>query len=255
MLTKLKIKFKTEDVDYNTASLFQGVIMQQIDSDYAELLHQNAIRPYSQSLYKDENKNIIWQINSLNEKSRIEIIDKLNNDNFKTIYLQHKDKKIEIIDKSIIETSYKEIFEKNYLSSDHSRFANFTFNSPTAFKSNGLYINFPTIQLIFHSLLSKYNACSDFTNLEDDGLIEEINNYIRINKYQLKSTVFHLEGRTIPSFKGAITLKSYGNEKLTRLMNMLIEFGTYSGIGIKSAIGMGAISINDYRRGDKNARN
>lgn len=255
MLTKLKIKFKADDVDYNTASLFQGVIMQQIDSDYAEELHKNTIHPYSQNIYKDENENIIWQINSLNEKSKIEIIDRLNNDNFKTLYLQHKDKEIEIIDKTIVKTSYKEIFEKNYLSSDYSRFANFIFNSPTAFKSNGVYVNFPTIQLIFRSLLSKYNACSDFTNLEDDRLIDEINDYIMINKYKLKSTLFHLEGRTIPSFKGSITLKSYGSEKLTRLINMLVEFGTYSGVGIKTAIGMGAISINNFRKGDKNAKN
>ena len=55
--------------------------------------------------------------------------------------------------------------------------------------------------------------------------------------------MFHLEGIKIPSFVGNITLKINGTRQFVNLINMLCEFGVYSGVGIKTAIGMGSIGV------------
>ena len=69
----------------------------------------------------------------------------------------------------------------------------------------------------------------------------------------MRSTRFHLEGVTIPSFIGEVTIKITGPQMMVNLANMLAAFGEYAGIGIKTSIGMGAVEINRERRGVKNA--
>lgn len=43
----------------------------------------------------------------------------------------------------------------------------------------------------------------------------------------------------------AIKLKCTGNKEFRSLMNMLIKFGEYSGVGIKNSMGMGAIRLRE----------
>ena len=50
MLSKLKIKLdvNSKDIGFNSGSLFQGFLMENIDGDYAKDLHNLKINPYSQ---------------------------------------------------------------------------------------------------------------------------------------------------------------------------------------------------------------
>ena len=62
---------------------------------------------------------------------------------------------------------------------------------------------------------------------------------------------FHLEGVKIASFMGSITIKIGGPQSLVNLVHLLMYFGEYSGVGIKTAIGMGKISVvENKKRGD-----
>ena len=63
----------------------------------------------------------------------------------------------------------------------------------------------------------------------------------QIVRYDLKSVSFSLEGVRIPAFVGKITIKINGTKTMADFANMLVEFGTYSGVGIKTALGMGCI--------------
>lgn len=243
MLTKLMIKFSEPDISYYSASVFQGVLMQNIDAEYAGKMHIGAVRPYSQNIHIDKDKNVIWTINTLNDEAEHEIINKLADDSFKEFTIESKNKRISVKDKTLYKKTYKELFEESYFTDDIGKYKRIAFYTPTAFKSNGIYINYPSVDLIFRSLIARYNMCSDFTSLEDNGLLNEFKSKVLINQYKLKTVPFPLEGRRINAFIGEASLKSYGNEKLTRLMNMLLDFAVYSGIGIKTAIGMGAVKI------------
>lgn len=47
---------------------------------------------------------------------------------------------------------------------------------------------------------------------------------------------------------GKITIKIRGTQTMTNFANMLFKFGNYSGVGIKTSIGMGAIYANQKQR-------
>lgn len=49
----------------------------------------------------------------------------------------------------------------------------------------------------------------------------------------------------IPAFIGEVIINVRGPQQLSNLANMLIEFGTYSGVGIKTGMGMGGISTDE----------
>ena len=82
----------------------------------------------------------------------------------------------------------------------------------------------------------------------DEETLEQLCENSRVMRYDLKSVPFHLEGIKIPAFIGKITIKLTGTQTLANFAHLLLQFGTYSGIGIKTAIGMGAVKILDEGR-------
>lgn len=82
----------------------------------------------------------------------------------------------------------------------------------------------------------------------DEETLEQLCENSRVIRYDLKSVPFHLEGIKIPAFIGKITIKLTGTQTLANFAHLLLQFGTYSGIGIKTAIGMGAVKILDEGR-------
>lgn len=242
MITKYRAVLKTSDnfeLDTNMSSLFHGVISEIVSRDFVEEIHQNSLRPYSQFLFKSKNEEWVWEINTLNICAKNEIIDRLKNET--SLYIKHKNVYIGLPKSEILETNYNEIFEKNYFEGNKPRIVNLSFLTPTAFKSNGEYINYPNTDLLINSVLNKYDYCSDITNLNDEKTIELLKDSLKIIGYNLRTKYFYLENVKIPAFVGNIKIKIKGNQNIVNLVNMLFEFAQYSGVGIKTALGMGAV--------------
>ena len=73
MLTKLEIKIeKNEEINLNTMSLFQGVLMERIDREYGNFLHISNLKPYTQSL-SIERDCIKWIITTLYDEAKEKI--------------------------------------------------------------------------------------------------------------------------------------------------------------------------------------
>ena len=94
--------------------------------------------------------------------------------------------------------------------------------------------------MIIKNLVNKWNFYDNSNNFSSD-LYDELIENLFISKYKLKSITFDLESVRIPSYIGMITLYSNNNYMINNMINMLIEFGSYSGIGIKTSLGMGGI--------------
>lgn len=77
----------------------------------------------------------------------------------------------------------------------------------------------------------------------DDEVLAHYEEYSHIIAYKLKSVKFSMEGITIPSFMGSLTIRISGPQQLVNLAWMLADFGRYSGVGIKTSIGMGSMEI------------
>ena len=101
----------------------------------------------------------------------------------------------------------------------------------------------PDIRLLFGSLMRKYSASSKTVEMIDEETLDYIVSHTSISDFRIRSTRFPLEGIKIPSFMGEITLHFTGTDTMARYAKMLLEFGEFSGVGIKAGMGMGAIRI------------
>ena len=224
----------------NMSSLLHGFLMNNINGDYADRMHMSALRPYSQ--YINRNSDIWqWVISTLTYEAEENIIKPLSQ--IQQAELEHNGMLLRFSEQNITKTSFDELFVRNYISGKVSRIVTMKFITPAAFKSNGRYINYPTLKLIFSSLINKYDSSSTTTSLYDDKLMDELLENTEIIGYNLRSTLFHLEGVKIPSFLGSIKIKVGGSSNMVSLVNMLAEFAQYSGVGIKCSLGMGGIGL------------
>ena len=62
----------------------------------------------------------------------------------------------------------------------------------------------------------------------------------RVVSYRLESRPFSVEGQKIDGFTGSLRLRFTGNDMTRRLMGLLLSLAPFSGVGIKTALGMGA---------------
>jgi len=244
VLTRLTITMKNESdikLNYNISSLLHGALIEKIDPEYSDILHQSTIKPFSQYSEFDGN-TIKWTINSLNEEATTRIGKMMLNDEGDSIFLTHKNLSLKILEKGFVKKSYDELLDETYFK-DGSRFINLQFVTPTAFKSQGNFVFFPELRHIFQSLISKYDYCSKDSAIGSEELLEHITTNSVMTRYNLRSTYFHLEGIKVPSFMGWITIKINGPQAMVNLANLLFAFGEYSGVGVKNALGMGGIRL------------
>ena len=111
------------------------------------------------------------------------------------------------------------------------------------FKSYGRYINYPDLRLIYQSLMNKYDSVLKEASMFDEDTLDMLVEGSEIVKYNLRSYLFPLQGVKIPSFFGSMTIKVTSTDTAAKFIRLLLEFGEYSGVGIKTGLGMGAIQI------------
>lgn len=250
MLVELKMKLKPREqqIGYYQSSNLQGVLMEQIGSEYAEKLHQQKLNPYSQCITCGE--HIIWSVKTLNEEAYENIILPLLEKDFKNFEIEKMGVYVDVLEKQLVMQNEKELLEEFY-ETPASKYLNLEFLTPTSFKSNGRYVIIPEVRYIYQSLMNKYSATSNGMNMYDEDTLEQLIECSEITQYRLKSTFFPLEGVKIPAFKGELTIRLKGTETMARYARLLARFGEYSGIGIKSAMGMGAMRIKERRVKDE----
>lgn len=240
MLSKLKIKLKDDkNIDIRNATLFHGAIMEIIDKDYAELLHNLPYNPYTQALVYNKKEGFYWELTTLGKNAKNNIIDKIK-DEVDSLVLTHNNIKIEFIEKAFSTISYDNFIEKYYFNKS-SRYKKIKFLTPTAFRVNGSYQIYPTVKHIFNSIINKHDFIQSDTSFYSKEVMEQIENGVSIVNYNLRSVKFDLESIKIPSFIGEITLRVDGSNQFSSFIEAVLQYGTYSGVGIKSSLGMGKI--------------
>ncbi len=228
------------------ASLLQGVMMDMVDTSYADILHESGIHPYSQYA-EEKDGEILWHINALTREADEAIIEPLKSDDFSEIELTHRQEILQIKEKVIRNWNFEELIEGYYLN-DCGRYLPLHIITPMAFKQNGRYCIIPSTRLIFQNLLRRFDTCSTDSTIFTDELLSEFEYRTEIVDYRLRSVRFSLSGVKIPSFIGDLKICISGPQQMVNAAWMLAKFGEYSGIGIKTGMGMGAVVIEDYHR-------
>ena len=230
----------SEPLNYQMSSLFQGALMERIPETFGDFLHQSQMHPYSQHLEK-RGSEWFWIINTLDDPTHEEFQKIIRDEDHLT--LRKHDIEVDIArqkSKMLDEKKLRDIF---YVGEVQSYF-HIRFLTPTAFKRQGNYLFYPELFCIYQSLMNRCDAVFDW-GFSDQDTLEELTANSKIISYRLNSTLFSLEGVRIPSFLGKISIKVGGTDTMKRFAKMLFQFGEYSGIGIKTSMGMGAISLEE----------
>lgn len=247
MLAEIRMQLETDKADfgYYQSSNMQGILMEQLDTGYAESLHKPGLKPYSQYVLGGVQKE--WVVKTVTAEAYQKIIMPLLKESFREFTLDKKEIKVKIQSKSLKTRRKQDLLEEFY-SASCDRYLELEFITPTAFKSEGRYINMPDMRYIYQSLMNKYSASSEDMGMYDEETLEQLVANSYITRYHLKSAFFPLEGVKIPAFRGEMCVKVAGTETMANYAGLLMKFGEYSGIGIKTAIGMGGILRKEGRR-------
>ncbi|MEY8516209.1 CRISPR-associated endoribonuclease Cas6 [Lachnospiraceae bacterium 29-84] len=242
MLARLQIELRTAQGDfipYQKAAVLQSILMEQVGETYASLLHKSELHPYSQSVIRQNEKNI-WNITTTNQEAFQHILLPLLDSEFRAFTMEDDGWEVSVAAKKLRQIAKNEFVEK-YCFEGSQRYLKLSFITPTAFKQRGEYVNIPKLRLIYQSLMNKYDAASDTETVGSEELLEQLLTYSKVVQYHLRSCQYPIRGVRVPAFLGQITVRVDGPQAMVDFLHMLFRFGEYAGVGIKTAMGMGAV--------------
>ena len=246
MLAEFKMKLDTDqELSVQKSSLFHGALMELLTPEYTDYLHESRLHPYAQHLERKDGE-WYWVVSTLNTEAKEQIIDHTLAE-LQKVKIDKIQAEVTIAETECRTLAYKDLARQFYMT-DSSRYINLHFCTPVSFKQKGRYLIYPDIRCIYQSLMSKYDAATSPGSMLDEETLEQLCEDTKIIQYDLKSTSFALEGVRIPSFIGRMKIKLDGTQTLANFANMLFEFGTFSGVGVKNSLGMGAFHILEGRK-------
>jgi CRISPR-associated endoribonuclease Cas6 len=246
MMQQVQLTVKTADsqrLHSNWGYVLYGILAQHADSAYIADLHQRNETPISQYLEVLPNGTEgIWHICLLGEEAIHQISKVL--EQHTQFAAEHHHTTLQILEKNWGKKFSERDFCQQYLTTaDVPRRQKLQFLTPTGFKSQEQYQIFPSTELIVKSLWRSWHSYAQELLLDGDDVREQLIQHIHIADYQLRSVRYPVKGNKIPAFQGSIGLQLHGPEPLVRLLNLLLAFGEYSGLGIKTTLGMGGYRL------------
>lgn len=117
------------------------------------------------------------------------------------------------------------------------------FRTPCAFKQAGRYAIYPQEFLLLQSLVLHWNTAFPDCQLNDPDALDAILRGLRILDYNLHTVSYPIKNTRIPGFVGSAVVEARLALPLLELWNALLSFAPYGGIGIKTTLGMGGVSV------------
>jgi hypothetical protein len=226
----------------NIAYTLYSALCEKLPPDVADVFHGQSLTPLSAYTRYDERAgSLYWTVTAFGEAGRetLRVLER------ETQYaLSSLGKSLAVTGADVLKTVTEADFCREYLvDKEPKRELRLRFLTPCAFKSEGEYVIMPTKSLLIKSCAQRWNAFSEQFKLDDEVALADIIDRCKITRDRLASTVYPLKGVNIPSFTGELTLSARGPEPLLRLVNLLAAFAEYSGVGIKTALGMGGCAV------------
>ena len=97
--------------------------------------------------------------------------------------------------------------------------------------------------LLAASLVLHWNTAFPDCQLSDPDALDAILRGLRILDYSLHTVSYPIKNTRIPGFVGSAVVEARLALPLLELWNALLSFAPYGGIGIKTALGMGGVSV------------
>lgn len=244
----ITVKFETDlPIHQSMGSVFHGIIMQHIDTNYATELHRSQVHPYRQFIFFDDaSHSYIWRIITFSEtcdRQMRAMLKVLPN----KVFVRQKQLYLDIVDICISSTSHDALCElilgPNLDDPADIQELQITFKTCTSFKSQDAYQPFPDLERMFQSLLKRWNTFSTTYTFKAPDLAKELCQATTLVDYQVKFKPYRVERTKIPAFIGYYTVRFKKNHSLASLAMLLLFYSQFTGVGIKTSLGMGGIQI------------
>ena len=226
-----------EPLSPGRAYAFYSCLLSLLPEEYADAVHNQGETPVSQCVYC-KNGQSFWRIQLLNDFACDGFSETLQG--LKTLPTNAGDVCLQLVEEKHV-TADELIKKSRAMEAD--RFFTLRILSPTAFKQSGRYTVLPDKELMLQSLLNKWNLSFPSYPLEDEDAFRMLSDGIRVSDYNLRTTRFILKDTRIPGFIGNVRFDTHLSPPLLDICKILFTFSEYSGIGIKTALGMGGIQI------------
>lgn len=243
-LTEFKLKFpEGTQVKPEMGSVFHGALMGKIAPEAAERFHEMNLRPYSQAVFWNrEESTACWRIGTLDEYAYEQLIGPL--EGCRELFLKQKGYAVQLQQGCLLRENSPEVLSQEMIQRTESPSgARWQCHSVMSFKQKGRYVILPDARLLYQNLLQRWNTFYPEIQLEADDLSEQLADHCRLNRYDLHSQVFSVEGSRIYGCMGTMEYQFFGFDMLKRIQGLLCSFAEFAGVGIKTAMGMGSVDI------------
>ena len=222
-------------------SVIHGALMEMLGKEWGNVLHEMTVRPFHQYLFFHKQRKVfIWRVGVVDDAlfdALSEILEP------RKLYIKRHECDLYLSDPTLLaETTFDTLAAQAFTTDRLPYGCRLMLHTPTTCKHDGAYDVFPDLNRIFYGLDNKWNIFSEELRLEQEGLETVLGNACRIGKYELRSALFSLEGSRINGYEGMIQLSFRGNEMTRRIVMLLLMWASFTGIGIKTALGMGGCS-------------
>lgn len=218
-------------------SVFHGALMELVGTEAAARFHEESLRPYRQCLLPKPGNQAVWQFGILTEGAFHTIMEALQRQ--QSIYLRQKRWTIAIGEPRVLwQAAEKDLMEK-HLDGAIPTGGQITYLTPVGFKQQGQYVLLPDSRLVLQSALARWNAFA--AEPLEEGIADVLGYYTQLRRYRIQSQVFGVEKQYIPGCVGTMSFAFLGDEMVRRTTALLWDFACVSGLGIKTALGMGTV--------------
>lgn len=226
----------SDRLDHRDAYRLYGFLLEQLPAEFAEELHNSPARPLSQ--YVDGSDWVISVMGSQFSERLMPVVLSLHE-----ISLFGGSRQLQVR-----ECSRRGVDSVEELLSAALPAVNLLhLRTPAAFKSRGNYQLLPTQHLLLQGLIRRWNLCfADECTIEDCGEgLDALETGLIYRSVKLQTSTFRLKEGGIPAVTGSIEIENRLRGFHSQLLNALLQFGTYSGVGIKTGLGMGGIALTE----------
>ena len=219
-----------------TAYRLYGWLLEQLPEDIGRQLHEQGEKPLSQYIRYDKAENQTLWVVSVFQGELYELLESIS-----CIALRQTTLQAALLDKRCFASAQELVLYAGELRLP-SR-VTIRFHTTSSFKQDGSYVILPQKRLLLRSLLAKWNAWFPEYSLDDEDAAAALERGICITDYQLRSGRYTLKSAKIPGFSGRLTLSSSLSAPMQEVWNLLLVFSTLCGIGIKTTLGMGGVTL------------
>lgn len=215
-----------------------AALLERLPQEFGQRVHEDGASPVSQFVWLQKGE-LYWNVALLGEE--VEALAGPVLERCEQFFLQ-KDgvtltPSLEVREEV---TNADELF---YRGAAGSRVHGLEVCTAAAFKSRGGYLNLPTSRLILQSLIKKWNGCFlDCPIVDEDGQgMEAMAEGLLFREFRLRDAAYFLKGQPIPGFRGTLVVENRLSGFHHDLADALLVFSGFSGVGIKTTLGMGGI--------------